>query len=82
MSIGLRLKVKYGLVGEPTADAALRWAVATAEHIQAGSPAEDAGRQAAKDVFPDYDTMLYQSEADTVLALLQQIKERPGPSGR
>ena len=68
---GMGLRIKYGLRTDPSSALITQWAQLTRAHINAGSKPEEAGHLAAKQVFPDYKTHVYASEADTIEALLR-----------
>jgi hypothetical protein len=74
INIGLRLKYKIGHV--PDDDEADRWAERTRELVDAGEHPEEAGRQAASEVFPDFDSVILKAEADTVAALLEAARRK------
>ena len=70
-SAGHGLRIKYGLRNDPNSDQALRWARRVRELIRQGNSAEIAGDVVAKELFLDYKTHVYASEADTLEALLR-----------
>lgn len=65
------LYIKYGLQHRPTDNEVRQWRDQANHLIRLGHGAEQAGAVAAKDVFWDYNTMVYASEADTITALLR-----------
>lgn len=71
--IGHQLKIKYGLAQNPSPDSVLRWQRLTKSLIGQGVPSEDAGLRAARQMFPDFQTRYYASEADTISYLLDQL---------
>ncbi|WP_300535770.1 hypothetical protein [uncultured Mameliella sp.] len=71
--IGNRLKIKYGLARDPSAEVIERWRQRTNALIRQGVAPEAAGRQAAQLIFPDFKTHFYASEADTISYLLDQL---------
>lgn len=75
-NVGLALKIKYGLGHDPSPERVSEWARLTRQYINRGMSGEAAGRAAAKDLFRDFDTRLYKSEADTIEMLLQQVADR------
>jgi hypothetical protein len=74
INIGLRLKYKIGHV--PDDDEAGRWTERTQELIDGGEHPEEAGRHAASEIFPDFDSVLLKAEADTVAALLEAARRK------
>ena len=70
------LKIKYGLRTEPTDVQAKFWAQVTRQVASQGHGLETAGSAAAKQIFPDYRTAVYASEADTIEALLRLVEGR------
>lgn len=70
------LKIRYGLEQNPSDYLVQRWAQLTRELERQGYKTEDAGSLAAKRTFPDYQTKIYASEADTLVALLQAAEGR------
>ncbi|MFZ5755452.1 MAG: hypothetical protein ACOY3X_00950 [Pseudomonadota bacterium] len=70
------LFIKYGLRTRPTDAQAAKWAELTNKYIAAGAEKESAGARAAKEIFSDYNTMVYASEADTIEALLRQAQRK------
>lgn len=75
-SIGHSLQIKYGLRQAPSEFDQSRWVNLVRQYINAGMDEEAAGSRAAQLVFSDYQTMLYKSEADTIVALLQAAERR------
>ncbi len=71
--IGQSLKIKYGLRDRATPEQIRRWEALVRQYLDRGVPPEDAGRAAAKDVFPDFQKYFYKSEADTLEALLREL---------
>jgi hypothetical protein len=76
MAIGHSLMIKYGLKGAPSEAKANEWVNLVQEYIRKGIASETAGVLAAKAIFPDYNTMVYASEADTIEALLREAGRR------
>jgi hypothetical protein len=72
--ISLRIKYKIGHV--PDDHEAERWAERTQELIEEGLHPEEAGRQAASEVFPDFDSVILKAEADTIAALLEAARRK------
>lgn len=71
-----RMMIKYGLGHEPTSAEVARWAAAVRKLISEGSSREAAGDFAAKQIFPDYKTRHYASQADTIDTLLRLAEEK------
>ncbi len=70
------LRMKYGLdYSEPTTDQAERWGKRTEALIGAGTGAEAAGTQAAKEIFQTFGTRKYAGQPDTIYDLLQELKK-------
>lgn len=76
MSISHSLFIKYGLQNSPTEQQVDQWASLVETLILSGVSKDAAGEQAAKLVFPDYNTMVYASEADSIEALLAAARNR------
>ncbi len=70
------LRIKYGLRNDPAQDLVRRWVQTTESLIRAGEARERAGRVAASEIFPDFNTMVYASEADDIESLLDAAKDR------
>jgi hypothetical protein len=70
------LRIKYGLRRDPEAAQVEAWARRTRELIKRGSKPDEAGASAAKELFPDYRTHVYASEADTLLTLLEAAEKK------
>lgn len=73
---GTELRIKYGLGLEPIASKQAEWARLTRQFIDRGYPREQAGDLAAKQLFPDYHTKTYASEADTIDTLLRLAEQK------
>lgn len=71
---GHQLMIKYGLARAPSEEKVAQWARLTRQYIDTGEPREAAGAAAAKQLFPDYNTRHYASEADTIEALLRAVE--------
>jgi methylaspartate ammonia-lyase len=71
-----RVKIKYGLRTDPTDAQIDQWRQITQIVTSRGFSLEIAADAAAKQVFPDYRTVVYASEADTIEALLRLIDKR------
>lgn len=76
MSINHSLFIKYGLNHNPTEQEIEQWASLVEVLIRSGIGKEAAGERAAEQVFPDFNTMVYASEADTIEALLAAARNR------
>jgi len=70
------LKIKYGLLNSPSEEKIKLWAEKSEAYISKGVTAEEAGNKAAKEVFSDYKKMFYAAQADTILVLLNQAKNK------
>ena len=70
------LRIKYGLTHNPTDGEVRLWAQRTRQFANQGLPLEQAGMQAAQQVFRDFRTMVFKSEADTIEALLRAAEAR------
>jgi len=70
------LKIKYGLLNSPSEDKIKLWREKTESYISTGINAEEAGTKAAQAVFPDYESIKYAAQADTITALLAEAKKR------
>lgn len=73
--IGHKLFIRYGLTTAPTLAQQREWVSMTRAMIRQGSPAEMAGRAAARHLFLDFERMVYASEADTIEMLLRKADE-------
>ena len=76
MAAAHNLKIKYGLRNEPTDAQVKLWAQVTRQVASQGHALDTSGAAAAKQVFPDYRTVVYASEADTIEALLKAAEGR------
>lgn len=74
--IGHQLMIKYGLRGAPSSELSDRWVQLTESLIRQGNSAESAGRIAASQLFPDFETHVYASEADAISSLLDAARDR------
>lgn len=72
-NIATRIKIKFGLRQEPTAAQIYRWYELTSTFVGIGMSEDRAGEKAAHQLFPDYGSTYYASEADTISYLLDQI---------
>ena len=68
--------IKYGLGGGPSQALSDQWVQLTDALIRQGFSAEEAGRRAAAQTFPDFETHVYASEADTITSLLTRAKDK------
>lgn len=77
--IGNLLRIKYGLGHDPSPEKAEEWARRTRDLIEQGRGREEAGQMAAQQIWRDYRTHFYASEADNLESLLQQAggKDKP-----
>ena len=65
------LRIKYGLSNQPTDAQVKQWVQLVRRLAAQGRTQEQAGAEAAQQIFPDFRTMGYASEADTIEALLR-----------
>ncbi len=70
------LQIKYGLTQSPSGEKIKLWLEKTESYISSGINAEEAAAKAAQEVFPDYERMIYSTQADTILALLAQARKK------
>jgi hypothetical protein len=70
-SISEGLMIKYGLSHKPTDDQTNTWLRRTRSNINIGIGREEAGERAAREIFTDYKTHFYSTEADTMETLLR-----------
>ncbi|WP_157198123.1 hypothetical protein [Methylomonas sp. DH-1] len=76
MTISHSLFIKYGLQHNPTEYEIVKWLELTQKLINSGASKEEAGQQAAKIIFRDFNSVVYCSEADTIEALLAAARNR------
>lgn len=74
--IGGRLRVKYKIVDAPTDQQAADWANLTEIFKREGLSSEDAGLQAARQLFEIDENLLLKAEADTIESLLERAKQK------
>ena len=74
--LGYSLRIKYGLIEDPAPNKIDDWVRKTDDYIKNGYKKEDAGENAARDVFPDYSRKVYRNQADTIEALLDEAKKK------
>lgn len=72
---GAKLRIKYGLVNPPTDDEARLWSRRVEDLIAQGLGLEEAGRQAARELW-DVDRLLFRTQAETIAALLAEIRKK------
>jgi len=70
-----KLRLKYGLGHEPSDSEVREWSAKADSLIREGVSPEEAGRRAARSVFPDYDRISLKAEADTIEALLDAARK-------
>jgi hypothetical protein len=70
------LMIKYGLRAGPNDTLISQWRVRTNQLIAGGIEGERAGRTAAAEIFPDFQTHVYASEADDISSLLDAAGNR------
>lgn len=71
-----RLMIKYGLSRAPTQAESNQWVQLVEALIAQGVPREEAGRRAAAQLLPGFETHVYASEADTLEMLLNRVKDK------
>lgn len=71
-----RLRIKYGTAQPPSPASIERWVVEVERLLKEGFAPEEAGRAAAKVALPGAETMIFESEADTLEALLNEAKNK------
>jgi len=74
--IGSGLRIKYRLSVVPSDREAHQWAERADALIKEGVEPEEAGRQAANELFEIVPNLVLKAEADTIEALLKQAKEK------
>lgn len=74
--VGDRLRIKFGLTNNPTAERQKFWADVTDNLVKQGYTRDQAGRMAAQQAFADFGSMVYASEGDTIEMLLQRIRDK------
>ena len=74
MKAANRIVLKYGLKNLPDKAQLDKFSATVKIYIRQGKEAEEAGYLAARDIFPDYRSMFYKSEADTLEMLLRLIE--------
>lgn len=70
------LRIRFGLQHQPTDAQVKQWAELVKSLKARGYLADQAGATAAKQIFPDFNTMVYASEADTIEALLRLAENK------
>lgn len=70
------LRIRFGLQSQPTDAQIKQWADIVRQLRASGYSADQAGAAAAKQVFRDFNTMHYASEADTIEALLRLAADK------
>lgn len=73
-----RLKIKYGLIKEPNETQISQWINKTDELINSGKDEEEAGNEAAKIYFPDYNQTVNLTKSENLRALLAMAKKKHG----
>lgn len=76
MNIKHSLYIRYGLQDYPSDKQVLEWVHQVEVLIEEGIEVNEAGTQAAKIIFQDYESILRFSEADTVQTLLAAARKR------
>jgi len=70
------MMIKYGLAHEPTSPEIARWAELVKQYVARGEGRERAGELAAKQIFQDYRTRHFASQADTIDTLLRLADQK------
>ena len=70
------LRIRFGLQHQPTDTQIKQWVDLVKQLKARGYSADQAGAAAAKQIFPDFNTMVYASEADTIEALLRLAENK------
>lgn len=70
------LRIRFGLQRQPTDAQIKQWAEIVKSLKARGHSTDQAGAAAAKQVFPDFNTVVYCSEADTIEALLRMAENK------
>ncbi|MEA5486447.1 MULTISPECIES: hypothetical protein [Pseudanabaena] len=77
ISLAHALRIKYGLHNDPSDAQIKKWVDRVHFYIDTeGKAGEESGLLAAKEVFSEYGSMAYFSEADTILALLAAAEKK------
>lgn len=74
--VGGRLRVKYKIVDAPTDQQAADWANLTEILKREGLAPEEAGLQAARQLFEINENLILKAEADTIEGLLERAKQK------
>lgn len=74
--LGVALRIKYRLRTVPTEADAARWAELAEQLIRKGQHPEEAGLQAADELFEIVQNLVIKSEADTIATLLAQARSK------
>lgn len=74
MSVANRIVIKYGLENLPNRSQIVEFYNKSKEYLAQNKSSDEAGHLAAKEVFPDYRSRFYKSEADTLEMLLRLIE--------
>lgn len=70
------LRIRFGLQHQPTDTQIKQWVDLAKQFKARGYSTNQAGVAAAKQIFPDFNTMAYLSEADTIEALLRLAENK------
>lgn len=70
------LRIRFGLQHQPTDTQIKQWVDLVKQLKARGYSVDQAGAAAAKQIFPDFNTMVYASEADTIEALLRLAENK------
>ena len=70
------LRIRFGLQHKPTDAQVKQWAATVKQLKGSGYSTDQAGAIAAQRMFPDFRTMFYASEADTIETLLRLAENK------
>lgn len=75
-NIGHQLFIRFGLLSQPSPNAINQWIKITEQLIAQGYSEQQAADKAAFQVFPDFNSRVYLSQADTIEALLAALRKK------
>lgn len=76
MKIDRSLLRKYGLKQRPNDQKVEEWIFVVNSLVSGGKNEDIAGEQAARQVFPDYNTLVYTAETESIQTLLAAARDR------
>lgn len=71
-----KLKLKYGLPVNPSDFQVTAWHDRVIANANLGKPAEQAGEEAAKQLFTGVGSIKYAAQGDTIESLLEEIRRK------